>query len=311
MLASVEADVGRVRRPGRRTVSLRHAHPSLDSTGVAVEWFENYVNPRPDVHDLDVVLLTFVVEGSGTHHVAGEERPTRGPCLDVSRLGESHSLVTDAGGMRVVNVYLSERFALPRLGDGLDDSLALVIPPVGPLTNRHNRLNRLDVEDPEPLLRLIRDLDSELRGDPAGRSTAVQARSTLLLLHCAREVARTGLLAPTALRGRTALAVEEVRRHLDEHYADEFTLADLASMANLERTSFSRAFSTHVGVPVVRYLNQRRTEAAARLLRGSTLTVAEVAGAVGFRDLSHFTRTFRGFTGATPRGFRDDAGRRL
>lgn len=306
MLADVGGDVGTRARPGP-DVSLRRRLPALDRYGVAVEWFEHYVNPDLRLHALDVVLLTVVVAGTGRHVLGEEERATTGPCLDVSRLGEPHSLVTGPGGMDVVNVYLADdRPPSPRFGDGLDERLALVIPPPAPFGVPADRLRRWEIDDLDGLLVLVRELDAEIRHGGPGARAAVEARLTLLLLHCAREVERAGLVQnpPT---GRSARGVEAVRHYLDGHYDQEHTLAQLAARANLERTSFSRAFSAHVGIPVFRYLNQQRVRAAARLLRDTDLPIARIAGQVGFGDLSHFHRTFKDVVGTSPRRFREEA----
>lgn len=50
-----------------------------------------------------------------------------------------------------------------------------------------------------------------------------------------------------------------------------------------------------------------RRDAAIRLLQGSELSVADIGEQLGFAETSSFIRSFRGWTGTTPRGFRDRA----
>lgn len=56
------------------------------------------------------------------------------------------------------------------------------------------------------------------------------------------------------------------------------------------------------GIPFSEYLNRRRVDAARCMLETNTreLTVIAVALAVGYRDVSHFYRMFKRFTGLTP-----------
>jgi len=50
-----------------------------------------------------------------------------------------------------------------------------------------------------------------------------------------------------------------------------------------------------------RYLVQRRVERAQSLLRSTTLSLDEIATAVGFYDQSHLTRQMRRVLGVTPK----------
>ena len=58
------------------------------------------------------------------------------------------------------------------------------------------------------------------------------------------------------------------------------------------------------GLPLAAHVRALRVEAARRLLRGSTLTLSDVATAAGFADQSHLTRVFKRATGLTPAGYR-------
>jgi AraC-like DNA-binding protein len=51
-------------------------------------------------------------------------------------------------------------------------------------------------------------------------------------------------------------------------------------------------------------LHQARVERAKNLLLTTDLSVADVAAAVGYLDVSHFSRTFRRLTGHSPGRFR-------
>jgi AraC-like DNA-binding protein len=81
-------------------------------------------------------------------------------------------------------------------------------------------------------------------------------------------------------------------------------LADIAAAVGVPASRLSAAFKISTGVPPFRWLRQHRVEVAKGLLRGSTLTLAEIAYACGFSDQSHFTRIFLSFTGFAPGAWR-------
>jgi AraC family transcriptional regulator len=99
-------------------------------------------------------------------------------------------------------------------------------------------------------------------------------------------------------------AIRRVLDHIHDRPAKVIGLGELAAVAGMSRHHFSRTFAAHVGCSPARYVERVRIEQAARLLRAGSLSIAQVAQAVGFSDQSHFTRRFRLHTGRTPSEFR-------
>jgi AraC-like DNA-binding protein len=96
----------------------------------------------------------------------------------------------------------------------------------------------------------------------------------------------------------------KLTQYIEEHLADEVSLASLAHLVQLSPYHFSRAFKQSFGVPPHRYLTDRRVERAKRLLAQRQLSVTEIALEVGFSEASSFTAAFRKSTGETPTDYR-------
>ena len=90
----------------------------------------------------------------------------------------------------------------------------------------------------------------------------------------------------------------------DARYAEPLTVDDLARAAGLSRAHFSRAFRRAFGESPHAYLLTRRLERAARLLRTTDWTVAEIALAVGWRSVGSFTSSFTRTYGCSPTAYR-------
>ena len=101
-----------------------------------------------------------------------------------------------------------------------------------------------------------------------------------------------------AIRGQQTW-VQQVRAYLEDHYAENVTLEQLASFVNVSPFHLLRVFRDVVGLPPHNYLTQVRVRRARQLLQAS-LRPAEVAQAVGFTDQSHLTRHFKSLVGVTP-----------
>lgn len=93
-------------------------------------------------------------------------------------------------------------------------------------------------------------------------------------------------------------------QYIDKNFSHELNLERLGQEARLSKYHFSRVFKKHVGMSPMKYVTFVRIQKAKELLRNKDLSVSEIAGEVGFRDLSNFTRHFRRIVQNTPSSFR-------
>ncbi len=100
--------------------------------------------------------------------------------------------------------------------------------------------------------------------------------------------------------GLPPVVTQRICEYMESHLEQRISLEVLASMAGLSTHHFARAFHQSVGMPPHGYLLSRRLERAERMLRETSLPLAEIAGATGFSDQSHLARHFRRRTGMPP-----------
>lgn len=127
----------------------------------------------------------------------------------------------------------------------------------------------------------------------------------LVLLHLevlVREAARAA--RPDA--GLAPAPWPEIRRHIDERFAQRLTLAGLARRFGLGRQHLCEGFRRWFGVPPIEYQIRLRLDRARLLLADRNRSVAAVAAEVGWPDVPHFCRTFRRRCGITPGSLRGD-----
>ncbi len=86
--------------------------------------------------------------------------------------------------------------------------------------------------------------------------------------------------------------VEHARFLLERDMEDPPSLELLASEVGCSAFHLSRIFSQECGVSIPKYLRQRRIEKAAEMLRSSSMSVTDVAVAVGYSSLSAFIKAF-------------------
>jgi transcriptional regulator GlxA family with amidase domain len=97
-----------------------------------------------------------------------------------------------------------------------------------------------------------------------------------------------------------------ILRHVSENLGLSIPIEDLADLAGLSVSYFSRRFRSSFGVAPGRYLRLSRLEHAKSLLRQTASPLCQIAVASGFSDQSHMSRAFRAIVGSTPARWRRD-----
>ncbi len=97
---------------------------------------------------------------------------------------------------------------------------------------------------------------------------------------------------------------EKLRTYLDLHMNEKVSLAELADIIFKSESQTLRIFKKAFGMTPYDYLVKTRISLAKTLLRGSSLTIKDVAYRVGFNDEHHFSTIFKHKTGVTPSGYR-------
>jgi AraC family transcriptional regulator len=139
----------------------------------------------------------------------------------------------------------------------------------------------------------------------AGRML-VETSSLLLAARLAHTHSETELIRrPISSRHRLHDGrLRRVLAYIEEHLAEDITVADLANVACLSIFHFTRAFAATMGVPPHRYVSQRRLESAKVMIATGRASLREIALDCQFSSESSFTRAFRRAIGMTPAAYR-------
>lgn len=101
-----------------------------------------------------------------------------------------------------------------------------------------------------------------------------------------------------------ALRLKPLFEHISRHFSHKLSVPNAARMVHMSLPQFMKTFKKVSGTTLVSYLNHVRLSSAARLLDETALTIAEIAGEVGFSDQSYFDKQFKRAFGCSPKEFR-------
>lgn len=98
--------------------------------------------------------------------------------------------------------------------------------------------------------------------------------------------------------------IARVQDYLTTHCNETLSLTEVADKFGLSSRTFNRRFKQITGSTPLQYLQRSRLENAQELLRNSNLSVAEIAGHVGYQDVSYFASLFRKHFAMPPMRYR-------
>ena len=99
--------------------------------------------------------------------------------------------------------------------------------------------------------------------------------------------------------------IKNAVKYIEEHYADKLTLPDVADQVYVSQWHLSKLISKHTGKSFSDLLSGVRIAKAKELLRDPALRVWEISEAVGFSDVTHFSRTFNKLEGMSANEYRN------
>ncbi len=125
-----------------------------------------------------------------------------------------------------------------------------------------------------------------------------------LMAHSHEAIALSTHASLPPARTQAQQRMADVSHYINERYAERLSLNRVAAVAHMSTSAFSRFFRRASGKCFTDYVNELRIGSACRMLIETDHTVAEVAFAVGFNNLSHFNRQFFRIKKMPPREYR-------
>jgi AraC family transcriptional regulator len=98
--------------------------------------------------------------------------------------------------------------------------------------------------------------------------------------------------------------LKQAKSIIDTSFSDNLTIAGIAEAVSIHPVHLVTVFRKHYRCTIGEYIRQLRIEYACHHLSLSDASLVEIALAAGFSDQSHFSKTFKNFTGMSPGRFR-------
>jgi AraC-like DNA-binding protein len=103
------------------------------------------------------------------------------------------------------------------------------------------------------------------------------------------------------VKGNDEALMERIMKVVNAHLDDsDFNVDTMTKEVGISRAQLHRKMKEMTGLPVSEFIRNIRLEQAVRLLEEQKINVTQVAYAVGFSNLAHFSTVFRKQFGISP-----------
>ncbi len=101
-----------------------------------------------------------------------------------------------------------------------------------------------------------------------------------------------------------SMSITRALEYLNSHYGEKISVEDLARVANLSASHFSRVFKEQTSMSPVEYIMMIRLDCAKRMLRANEKSLSEIALDCGFNSSSYFYQCFTREFNISPSDYR-------
>jgi AraC family transcriptional regulator len=153
--------------------------------------------------------------------------------------------------------------------------------------------------DGEILSKLIATASASLDSDRATAKDCIQRAAALLQVFRKERLPAQSAL-PFVRGGLASWQQKRVAVYVEANIGANIRATDLAHVARLSNSHFSRAFRKSFGEGPMAYVLKQRIRRSQELMRESKASLCEISLACGMCDQPHFTRVFHRVVGVSP-----------
>lgn len=136
--------------------------------------------------------------------------------------------------------------------------------------------------------------------DPLSQDIIMASMELLLLLLIQRQSAPTqGLKTPHALHSENGI-IRRAQQYVSTHIRDKLTVPLLARKVDVSPSYLTALFHKHLEISPGEYIRRVKLQESKRLIREGNLNFTEIAAALNYSTVHHFSRQFKEKFGITP-----------
>jgi AraC-like DNA-binding protein/mannose-6-phosphate isomerase-like protein (cupin superfamily) len=262
-------------------------------------------NPDQPLHAHNFIEIVIVNKGHGIHLLEEQRHSLVVGDVFVVPRGIRHGYVNE-GQLAITNVLFQMSTIdhhFPEI-KSLQGFFSFFMADTAPkrMTQHVGRLLNLNREELAHVKDLQNKIGQEQRESLSGTTSMCLLYLAQILIYLSRLLEmrkRTHCLTDSLLQ------FSRVYKHINQHFREKITIAELAGVAGMSPRNFQRLFAQINRLTPSNYILEKRLEKSRELLKNTSLDIGRVAIESGFKENSYFSKTFKQRFGISPRQFRN------
>lgn len=259
------------------------------------------------MHQHEMLQINYVVKGSCRHFINGKENEVaKGDVLIIPPYVPHQLSCDETDYVEIYEVEFLEDFVLQNAQDFDDVQSLFDFAYLKPFFLEENEVlvrYHIPPEQQKRIETILQELLAEFGSSAESRMLMIKGLLLQFLVMLQRCIGSQG----QGRKGRKNGLVESIEKaveFIDEHFAEDISAQAVAHMAAFSKSYFGYLFKTVTHQTFIEYLNERRIEAALQMLDDSNKRVIDICYDCGFKNVSHFNRTFKNAIGVSPTEYR-------
>lgn len=105
--------------------------------------------------------------------------------------------------------------------------------------------------------------------------------------------------------------IKNAQLYIESNYQEKLNIDAIARFFNINKRSFLRRFKKATSNTPLEYIQRVKIEAAKKQLESSTKSISEIMYQIGYNDDKAFRKTFRKYSGLSPKAYRNKYNREM
>ena len=238
--------------------------------------------------------MDFITDGSAVYDFGDESGNVNRGDIIFAGTGERRCF-RNANGLQMYAVlFKNDIFTLSNSIESENEYLKIFMN-----SCREKRVFELATDDFMKIHILLDEMYAEYKGDDIFRKTALISYFSIIAVIISRLDGKT-----CGYEQRNTVNVSDTASFIENHFAEKFSLDELAAMSHYSPRQFTRIFISIYGTTPQKYILSLRLKKACTLLKETDISVEDTALRCGFGDGNYFSRMFRKYIGMTPKQYR-------
>jgi len=280
---------------------------SMDDDKVHIQLSSEYPDYIGVMHSHEFIEIMYVVSGRGYHTVSGETTVAKKGDLFVINKDTSHLFEYDKLSGEPFESYdlkfTPEFFDTSVTGSQGIEALNNSFVFYSLLNGRNESMPYISVSGDEfsEFGELFAKIYHEYNERQKGYIEIIRAYIIELMVNIFRKTEGSSKKSDTSFAKQI---VSYINEYIENNFSSHISIRELASQVYANSDYMGRVYKKSTGLTISEMIQKVRTDQAAKLLKTTNRTVADIAASCGYEDLKFFYTVFKRIKGVSPGQYR-------